>query len=60
MERVFTENVGNYKAGDLRDYPRGVWSQIEKNVGKDLDSFTVSKEKALSLSSVPSSKRGKQ
>lgn len=40
MERIFTKDVGRFKSGDLRDYAKGVWTQIERNVRKPLDSFT--------------------
>ena len=38
MLREFTQDIGRYRKGDVRDYPRGVWSTIAGK--RNLDSFS--------------------
>lgn len=40
MLRVFTKAVGRFRPGDIRDYPRHVWAQIERSAGQPLDRFS--------------------
>ena len=46
MQRIFTREVGRFKVGDIRDYPRGTWEQVAKShtakqLGiKGMDSFS--------------------
>lgn len=40
MLRRMTQDVGRFKKGDERDYPRGTWEQIATSAGKKLDSFS--------------------
>lgn len=54
MERAFTEDIGRFKRGDIRNYPPPTWKGIVKNVGKPLESFSkaiedVIKESTMSL-----------
>jgi len=39
MELIFTQDVGRYKRGDVRSYPKGTWDQLAKSVKKPLSSF---------------------
>lgn len=41
MLRKFTKPIGRFEAGEIHDYPLGVWRQIESNVGKPLNSFSA-------------------
>lgn len=40
MERVFTQNVGKFNVGDVRDYPSETWEQISVSARRPLDTFT--------------------
>ena len=41
-ERIFLKDVGiNFKRGDVREFPRDTWQNIEQSAGESLDSFTV-------------------
>ena len=65
MIKVFTQNVGRFKKGDIRDYPVPVWKQIEHNAGMGLDEFTKSHDQAIydavhpETSSEPMRRRGR-
>lgn len=52
MLRKFTKDMGRYRAGQLHDYPRGIWNQLERNAGVPLDDFTevVTVDKAIAQS----------
>ncbi len=40
MQRMFLQDVGRYKAGEIRDYPQGIWTDIARSAGQALDRFT--------------------
>ena len=41
MLRIFTKDVGKlHKKGHQRDYPKDVWSQIERSQKAPLNSFS--------------------
>lgn len=40
MQLMFTKSVGNFKAGEIRDYPSPTWAQIAASAGSKLASFT--------------------
>lgn len=41
MQLQFTKDVGQrFKKGDVRDYPKRTWTDIERSAGRDLASFT--------------------
>lgn len=40
MQRIFTQTMGNFKKGDIREYPIGTWKSIEKSAGKDMGNFS--------------------
>lgn len=41
MERIFLKDIGkNFKKGDVKDYPRSTWEQIEKSAGEKLADFS--------------------
>lgn len=44
MQRVFTADIGRFKKGDIRDYPRGTWEQIATSASKKLGAITASVE----------------
>jgi len=44
MQRLFTDSIGRFPAGAIRDFPKQVWSQIARSAGKPLDEFTVAIE----------------
>lgn len=48
MQRIFTKNLGNFKKGDIKEYPSGTWVQIEKSAKESLDTFTKLVEDAAS------------
>lgn len=47
MQRVFVKAVGRFRPGDVRDYPKHVWTQLERSVGQPLDRFTRPVEEAV-------------
>lgn len=40
MQRMFLQNLGRFKAGDIRDYPQGIWTDIARSAGQPLDRIT--------------------
>lgn len=40
MERIFTETIGRFHKGAIRDFPRSTWQGIAESAGKKLDLFT--------------------
>lgn len=40
MVRVFTRDIGRYKKGEMRDYPKNVWGSLAKSVKSPLDKIT--------------------
>lgn len=47
MERIFTQDVGkNFRRGDVRNYPKGLWTSIERSAGRPLETFTKPVEDA--------------
>lgn len=40
MLREITKDVGRFKKGNKHDYPKSVWSKVEKDSGVSLDSFS--------------------
>lgn len=40
MQLMFTKSVGNFKAGEIRDYPSPTWAQIAASAGSKLATFT--------------------
>lgn len=41
MERIFLKDIGkNFKKGQVKNYPRSVWEQIEKSAGEKLADFS--------------------
>lgn len=47
MQRVFQRDVGRWKAGEIRDYPLGVWRDIARDAHADLDTITKTLEEAV-------------
>lgn len=47
MQRVFIEDVGRFKKGDIRDYPKGTWGNIARSSNNKLESITTSVESAV-------------
>lgn len=43
MERIFTKDMGRFRAGEVRDYPWTTWTQMG-----DPDSFSTTSEKLAS------------
>ena len=66
MERAFIEPVlkssGKVKfpAGLLLNWPKNTWLQVAKNMGKDLDDVTISKEQLAKNLIAPESKRNRR
>lgn len=44
MQRTFTANVGRFKQGETRDYPKDVWDRIALSAKQKLDKFTTNSE----------------
>lgn len=40
MQRIFTKSIGNFKKGDIKDYPQGTWNRVEESADKPLNEFT--------------------
>lgn len=40
MVRMFTTDVGRFKAGDVRDFPQTTWKQIVVSADQELDDFS--------------------
>ena len=40
MQRIFTKSLGNFKKGDIKDYPQGTWNSIEQSANRPLNEFT--------------------
>lgn len=40
MQRMFLQDVGRFKAGEIRDYPQGIWTDIARSAGAPLDRVT--------------------
>lgn len=40
MERIFTRNVGRFKAGEVRDYPAQTWATLAANANMSLSAFS--------------------
>lgn len=47
MERIFTRKVGRFETGDVRDYPKPVWRQIERSAKQPLEKFSRPVDEAL-------------
>ena len=41
MLRVFTKDVGKFKRGDARHFPRATWEAMANNLGCRVDDFSV-------------------
>lgn len=40
MVRAFTDDVGRYKRGDIRDYPIQTWKGLERSARRPLGAFS--------------------
>lgn len=41
IKRVFTKDIGRFKKGDVREYPKHTWDNIAKSAkAKSLDDFS--------------------
>ena len=40
MVRTFTTDVGRFRKGDVRDYPKQVWDGIAKSAKRSINSFS--------------------
>lgn len=52
MQRVFTRDVGHYKAGEIRDWPKGTW----EGFNLPIDSFSRTLEEAARAGAAADSK----
>lgn len=43
MKRILTRNVGRYKKGDIKDWPRLTWNNVAKSVDKKKSMEDISK-----------------
>lgn len=57
MNRTFTEDVGRFKRGDIRDYAPPTWKGIARSVRKPLGSFSRPIEDVVKESTSHSSKK---
>lgn len=46
MTRVFLQDLGRWKKGDVREYPITTWQQIERGSKASIDSFSKEIEDA--------------
>jgi hypothetical protein len=56
MNRVFTQDVGKYRAGDIRDYPLATWRDIAKSAKKPLEKITETTDNAAKVFAAPKKK----
>ena len=40
MQRVFTKDVGRFRKGDVRDYPKPLWQDIARSQKMKLEDFS--------------------
>jgi hypothetical protein len=40
MQRIFTKDIGRFKKGEVREYPKQVWEGIARSAKMKLDEFT--------------------
>lgn len=55
MRRMFTEDViresgtPRFRKGEIREYPKGTWTNIANSLKRDLDDFTMEPTEAAQL-----------
>lgn len=53
MEMVFTKNIGKFRKGEVRDFPRSTWNRIARNSNNEISNFA----KTINELSVSNSKK---